>query len=444
MNEELDWLVACLRPVLDTLDRPATVVDADGRFVYYNSASARMDGVDADEVIGKHVLEQNPWLTREDSTLLQCLERGARFTDVCQSYIGPDGQAIPYLHTAVPLTGRGGERLGAIEIGRQLRHMPNQRGKDADVPRIATADPQMRQQIAWLDVFAASELPILIYGETGTGKELFARRAHALSPRGSRPLFTINCAAIPDTLLESTLFGTVRGAFTGAENRKGLLSQADGGTLFLDELNSMPIQLQGKLLRVLQDGSYQPLGSHQSLLANVRLIAALNQEPQAAVAQGRLREDLYYRLNVGYVHIPALRDRRGDVPLLARELLARHAPELKPVVTQLAPEAEAALLAHDWRGNVRELENILRRSLLLHDGGARLERIALHAGVPDVTPRADGGLRGQLRAREAEQVQAALAAHQGNVSAAARQLGLARSTLVSRMRRLGLMGPLAC
>ncbi|WP_293765226.1 sigma 54-interacting transcriptional regulator [uncultured Aquitalea sp.] len=437
MRKELDWLIACLRPVLDTLDRPATVVDAAGRFVYYNPASAHMDGVDADDAIGKHVLEQNPWLSREDSTLLQCLERGARFTDVCQSYIGPDGQTIPYLHTAVPLTGRDGGLLGAIEIGRQLRHMPNQRGKDTDVPRIATNDPGMRQQIAWLDTFAASELPILIYGETGTGKELFARRAHALSPRGSRPLFTVNCAAIPDTLLESTLFGTVRGAFTGAENRKGLLTQADGGTLFLDELNSMPIQLQGKLLRVLQDGSYQPLGSHQPLLANVRLIAALNQEPLAAVEQGRLREDLYYRLNVGYVHIPALRERRSDVPLLARELLTRHAPELSPGVTHLSPEAEACLLGQDWRGNVRELENILRRSLLLHNGGTRLERIALHAGVSPAAPR-NGGLRGQLREREAEQIRAVLAECRGNVAAAARQLGMARSTLVSRLRRLGL------
>ena len=358
MSEQLDWLVDCLRPVLDTLDRPATMVDSDGHFVYYNPASARMDGVDGDEVIGKHVQELNPWLQREESTLLQCLEQGSRFTDVCQSYIGPDGQAIPYLHTAVPLRERSGKLLGAIEIGRQLRHMPNRKGNETDIPRIVTVDPDTLRQIAWLDSFAASELPILIYGETGTGKELFAScpRAHVLSPRGSRPMFTINCAAIPDTLLESTLFGTVRGAFTGAENRKGLFTLADGGTLFLDELNSMPIQLQSKLLRVLQDGSYQPVGSHQSLLANVRLIAALNLEPLVAVEEGRLREDLYYRLNVGYVQIPALRERKADVLLLARELLARHAPELNPMVVELGAEAEAALLGHEWRGNVRELE----------------------------------------------------------------------------------------
>ncbi|MFB2866357.1 sigma-54 interaction domain-containing protein [Aeromonas sp. MdU4] len=437
MSEQLDWLVDCLRPVLDTLDRPATMVDSDGHFVYYNPASARMDGVDGDEVIGKHVQELNPWLQREESTLLQCLEQGTRFTDVCQSYIGPDGQAIPYLHTAVPLRERSGKLLGAIEIGRQLRHMPNRKGNETDIPRIVTVDPDTLRQIAWLDRFAASELPILIYGETGTGKELFARRAHALSPRGSRPMFTINCAAIPDTLLESTLFGTVRGAFTGAENRKGLFTLADGGTLFLDELNSMPIQLQSKLLRVLQDGSYQPVGSHQSLLANVRLIAALNQEPLVAVEQGRLREDLYYRLNVGYVQIPALRERKADVLLLARELLARHAPELNPMVIELGAEAEAALLGHEWHGNVRELENILRRSLLLHVGGASLEHIALHAGVGiPAKVRAVNNLRKHLHTHEAEQIQTALKAQNGNVSATARALGMARSTLVSRIRRL--------
>lgn len=437
MSEKLDWLVACLRPVLDTLDRPATMVDTEGHFVYYNPASARMDGVDGDEVIGKHVQELNPWLLREESTLLQCLEQGTHFTDVCQSYIGPNGQTIPYLHTAVPLRERSGELLGAIEIGRQLRHMPNREGNETDIPRIVTADPATRQQIAWLDTFAASELPILIYGETGTGKELFARRAHALSRRGSRPLFTINCAAIPDTLLESTLFGTVRGAFTGAENRKGLFTLADGGTLFLDELNSMPIQLQSKLLRVLQDGSYQPVGSHQSLLANVRLIAALNQEPLEAVEQGLLREDLYYRLNVGYVQIPALRARKVDVLLLARELLARHAPELNPMVVQLGAEAEAVLLGHEWHGNVRELENIIRRSLLLHVGGASLEHIALHAGVDaPVRARSVNNLRQHLYTHELEQIQAALQAQNGNVSATARALGMARSTLVSRIRRL--------
>lgn len=441
MSEQLDWLVDCLRPVLDTLDRPATMVDFDGHFVYYNPASARMDGVDGDEVIGKHVQELNPWLRREESTLLQCLEQGTRFTDVCQSYIGPDGQAIPYLHTAVPLRERSGKLLGAIEIGRQLRHMPNRKGNETDIPRIVTVDPDTLRQIAWLDSFAASELPILIYGETGTGKELFARRAHALSQRGSRPMFTINCAAIPDTLLESTLFGTVRGAFTGAENRKGLFTLADGGTLFLDELNSMPIQLQSKLLRVLQDGSYQPVGSHQSLLANVRLIAALNQDPLVAVEQGRLREDLYYRLNVGYVQIPALRERKADVLLLARELLARHAPELNPMVVELGAEAEAALLGHEWRGNVRELENILRRSLLLHVGGASLEHIALHAGVG--TPakvRAVNNLRKHLHTHEAEQIHTALKAQNGNVSATARTLGMARSTLVSRIKRLKIDG----
>lgn len=180
----------------------------------------------------------------------------------------------------------------------------------ADCPNILSVAPSLLRQLQRLDVFAATDLPLLIHGETGTGKELFARRAHALSPRRSGPMISLNCAAIPETLLESTLFGTTRGAFTGAENRKGMFALAQGGSLFLDEINSMPMAMQSKLLRVLQDGSYLPLGSLSPQRADVRLIAASNQPPRQAIAEGRLREDLYYRLDVGSLCIPPLRGAR--------------------------------------------------------------------------------------------------------------------------------------
>ncbi len=442
--QELDWLVMCLKEVFDTLDRPVTIVDREGRFVYYNRASARMDGIDGDHLIGRHVLDVNPWLRPEDSTLLACLHDYARFTDSMQMFIGPGGHPIPYLHTAMPLFGRSGDLIGAIEIGREARFS---RVSPGELPLILTADPVMQQEISRVDIFGASELPILIYGETGTGKELFARRAHAASPRAGRPMVSFNCAAIPDTLLESTLFGTVRGAFTGAENKKGLFTQAEGGTLFLDEINSMPVNLQSKLLRVLQDGSFLPLGSQQAQVANVRLIAALNEPPRSAMAAGRLREDLYYRLNVGYIHIPPLRERQGDVVLLAQAFVARYAAGLQPEVTRLADAAAARLAAHDWPGNVRELENVIRRSLLLHPGGTALADVALldddgptvpaTAAVP-AGPPADAPLQDWLDDEARQVIRAALDECHGNVSAAARQLGLPRTTLISRCQRLGV------
>ena len=442
--KEIDWFARNLGEALNTLDQAITIVDKAGRFVYYNRASARMDGIDGDHLIGRHVLDVNPWLRPEDSTLLACLHDYARFTDSMQMFIGPGGQPIPYLHTAMPLFGRSGDLIGAIEIGREARFS---RVSPGELPLILTADPVMQQEISRVDIFGASELPILIYGETGTGKELFARRAHAASPRAGRPMVSFNCAAIPDTLLESTLFGTVRGAFTGAENKKGLFTQAEGGTLFLDEINSMPVNLQSKLLRVLQDGSFLPLGSQQAQVANVRLIAALNEPPRSAMAAGRLREDLYYRLNVGYIHIPPLRERQGDVVLLAQAFVARYAAGLQPEVTRLADAAAARLAAHDWPGNVRELENVIRRSLLLHPGGTALADVALldddgptvpaTAAAP-AGPPADAPLQDWLDDEARQVIRAALDECHGNVSAAARQLGLPRTTLISRCQRLGV------
>jgi arginine utilization regulatory protein len=261
-----------------------------------------------------------------------------------------------------------------------------------------------------------------------------------MSARAALPMLCLNCAAIPDSLLESTLFGTTKGAFTGAENRKGLFALADGGTLFLDEINSMPVALQSKLLRVLQDGSFSPLGSQQVLQSDVRLIAALNQPPREAIQQGLLREDLYYRLNVGYIAIPPLRLRRGDIPLLAHHFIAKHATMLNSNATTLSDRALRSLRQHNWPGNVRELENVIQRSVLLHNS----HDATLHHVVMEETGKSEhglplpGALDQALLECEREWVRMALQDAGGNISQAAKGLGLARTTLISRLRRLGL------
>lgn len=442
--ESLQWLVDCVRTGLDGLDQPVTIVDTQGRFVYYNHASALLDGIDPQQMIGCHVLEITPWLDADDSTLLRCLRERVPLVDAYQAYHGAGGQPVHYLHRAFPLLDRDGELIGAMEVGRTVSEMPSDgAARHTPPPDILTRDPAMQRQLAALDIFAVTDLPLLIHGETGTGKELFARRAHAMSRRGARPMISLNCAAIPETLLESTLFGTTRGAFTGAENRKGMFALADGGTLFLDEINSMPQSLQSKLLRVLQDGSYLPLGSQLAQHANVRLIAALNQRPREAIADGRLREDLYYRLNVGCLHIPPLRERRDDIALLAHAFVRRDAAELNPNVTALGDAALAQLQRLPWPGNVRELENAIRRSLLLHGGqGAVLERISLpddgeSPALPPVLP-VDGDLHHRLEEAERQWIAQALATHGGNAARAAAALGLPRTTLIGRMQRLGL------
>ena len=222
-----------------------------------------------------------------------------------------------------------------------------------------------------LETAAPSNATVFVTGESGTGKELAAEAVHQLSPRAGGPFIALNCAAIPAELIESELFGHVKGAFTGAvRDRDGAIRQAAGGTLFLDEICEMQIDLQSKLLRLLQSGTYQPVGGRTVHDADIRVVCATNRDPLERVRTGALREDLYYRLHVLPVHLPALREREGDVVAIATTLLARYAREEGRRFERLAPDAAQALGAHDWPGNVRELQNVIRRAVILNDGEA--------------------------------------------------------------------------
>jgi len=235
--------------------------------------------------------------------------------------------------------------------------------------------PPMQKLFDLLERVAPSNVPVLIHGETGAGKELVARALHAHSPRKGKPFVAENCAAIAPTLLESELFGHVRGAFTDASrDRKGTFVTADGGTVFLDEIGDMPSDMQSKLLRVLQDGEVRPVGASKALAVDVRVVAASHRDLAAMVAAGSFREDLLYRLNVITLQVPPLRDRKPDLPYLAAFLLERIAEEQGGEARALTADALAALAEHDWPGNVRELENVLRRASALAPPGAPLDR----------------------------------------------------------------------
>jgi two-component system nitrogen regulation response regulator NtrX len=318
------------------------------------------------------------------------------------------------------------------------------RGNDGMVGRT----PAMEAVRSVVERVAPTDARVLITGESGTGKEVVATAIHEQSQRHAGPLVRLNCAAIPRDLVESEMFGHEKGAFTGAtERRRGRFELASGGTLFLDEIGDLSLEAQAKLLRALEGGEVERVGGHEPIRVDVRILAATNKELRGEVAAGRFREDLFFRLHVIPIHLPPLRERREDIPLLAEHFLGRHAANgLRP--PRLLPGAMDALVRHPWPGNVRELANILERLSILHaDGevGPAEIRTLLAGGGP---PPADGGpayrddddrpLADRLDVYERELLNGALEAASGSVAEAARRLQTDRANLYRRMRRLGI------
>jgi two-component system response regulator HydG len=301
----------------------------------------------------------------------------------------------------------------------------------------------MKDVVSILERIAPSNVPILIEGESGTGKDLLARAAHAMSSRASRPYVALNMSAIPENLAESELFGHEKGAFTGAEQaRPGFFAEAEGGTLFLDEVGLLPPALQPKLLRVLQDGEYIPVGSRKPRKADVRIIAATNENLQRSVREGKFREDLWFRLRVVPLRLPPLRERKEDVPLLVEHLVKKHALRLARPPLQPDAEAMKALLDHAWPGNIRELEHAIERGLLLARGAV----ITLQDLPPELSQQAQdpaGGSEGRYRrardAWERKYFEDLLREAGGSAARAAELAGIHRSTLYEKLTRYGLV-----
>ena len=314
-----------------------------------------------------------------------------------------------------------------------------------DVSSVGARADALGSSAAWQGVLASAarvamtEATVFLQGESGTGKEVIARLIHRASPRRHGPFVAINCAALPEQLLESELFGYERGAFTGAQQPKaGLIEMAARGVLFLDEVSEMSLTAQVKVLRFLQEREYHRLGGTRLHRADVRLIAASNRDLDDAVARGAFREDLLYRLRVFDILLPPLRDRRDDLPLLANQFLADLAGALGRRLPRLSDDALDALLGHDWPGNVRELRNVLERAIILSDGDIERRHLSLRSRVrPVVTVPAPGALS-QVERGTIERI---LQETDWNKSRAARRLGLSRTQLYGRLKRYGLEGP---
>jgi two-component system, NtrC family, response regulator AtoC len=311
--------------------------------------------------------------------------------------------------------------------------------------RMIGVSPRMQRVFRLISKVAPTESTVLITGESGTGKEMVATAIHLQSRRAHLPFVTVNCAAIPETLFESELFGHVRGSFTGAvADKVGLLSQADGGTIFLDEVAEMPVSVQPKLLRALQSGEIRRVGDATTTRVDVRVIAATNRNVGQALEQGRLREDLYYRLSVFHIELPPLRERREDIPLLANFFRDRFARRLGKRVDEFDERAQAYLIQYDYPGNVRELENAIERAVTLaEDGEITASDLPPSLREPTVRLLREGEAFPytetlSLAQLETEHIRRALRHFGGNTTRTARSLGISRSTLWRKMRRYGI------
>jgi transcriptional regulator with GAF, ATPase, and Fis domain len=307
-----------------------------------------------------------------------------------------------------------------------------------DYPDLVGRSPAMLELLSLLDVVVETDYPVLILGESGTGKELVARAIHRLGRRRDRPFVAENCAAIAETLLEAELFGYVRGAFTGAErDKRGLFEEADGGTLFLDEIGDLALEMQRKLLRVLQEGEFRKVGGREPIRVDVRILSATNADLAQKLKDGSFREDLYFRLKVMCVRVPPLRERRGDIPALVERFLQEAAKSTGRPVPEVTDEALALLMNYSWPGNVRELQNEVFRLSALADAkiDARMLRGLGEGTIPAQLPLAGRTLE-QL---EKEAIRQALEAARGKRIEAARMLGLPRRTFYNRLKRYGLL-----
>jgi two-component system response regulator HydG len=327
----------------------------------------------------------------------------------------------------------------ARQLEQRLTTLRQELGDRYGFARILGRAPALQEALTRAAKVAPTETTVLLTGESGTGKELVARALHHGSPRAEGPFLAVNCAALPETLVEAELFGHEKGAFTGADKqRPGRFEQAAGGTLFLDEVADLPLPAQAKLLRVLQEREFQRVGGTATLRADVRLITATNRDLAVAVADGQLREDLFYRLNVFRVHLPPLRERGEDILLLAEHFVRTLAPTLGKGNGGLSRDARAALLAHPWPGNIRELANAIERALILAEGGLlTAAHFGLDAGRPQ---RLEGPSDppAALATLERRAIQAALEQTKGNKTQAAALLGITRTQLHTRVKRYGL------
>lgn len=432
------------------------IIDATGKTIVYNEKMSALEAMKSSDVLHKNIQDVFQFQENEESTLLSALHSGEAILNVKQQYFNNVGRKIMTVNNTYPIVEEG--RVTAVievatdvtKIERLLRHQKEAFQSTFQFDDIMGANTALEDVIELAKRAARTVSNVLVIGETGTGKELFVQSIHNASNRSAKPLIAQNCAALPDTLMESILFGTAKGAFTDAEDRPGLFEVAKGGTLLLDELNSLPLQLQAKLLRVLQDKKVRRIGGLEEVAVDVRVIATINEDPFELIMNNKLRKDLYYRLAVVALMIPPLRERMDDLDKLVDTFIQKYNELLQMNVQAISPAVRAHFHQHDWPGNVRELEHAIESAMNSMEYEQIIDEVHLpyyfrmktsksqKTPLVHLTNDSSKTLKEQLLDAERVILEKVLSDTQHHITLAAKQLGLSRQSLQYRMKRLGL------
>ncbi len=444
------------------------VIDKERRTVIYNKVMAKLEGLEINQVLGKDILDIFPSLNEDTSTLIKVLHTGEPILDSTQTYLNFKGEKITTINSSIPLYDDK-EIIGALEIANNITHIRNlsdqlielqnelkstksvkkstrNKIKRYNFDDIIGEDESMSLAKKIAKKASKSSSSVLIYGDTGTGKELFAQSIHYGGTRSNEPFIAQNCAAIPEALLEGILFGTDKGGFTGALEREGIFEQANGGTLMLDEINSMSLPLQAKLLRVLQEGYIRRVGGKIDIPIDVRIIATTNEEPLESLKKGTIRKDLYYRLNVIFIHIPSLRERKKDIQVLCKHFIKKYNLALGKRVEKVSEDVLDSFMKYTWPGNVRELGNVIEGAMnIVGDKESILTKDEFISStyITDDEPLKNSFIFNErnkslpliLEEMEKEIIFNSLENNENNISKTAEELGIKRQTLQHKLKK---------
>jgi arginine utilization regulatory protein len=450
-----------LKHLLEYLEEGIQIVDNKGKTIYYNDAMGRVEGLNPKDVVGKKAIEFLKGVEEDSSTLMNALKNGEKYVDIIQNYSSNLGKEVVTINTTIPIFHEE-KVIGAIEISKdmtqlkelnekicRLQSINNDNNKYYTFKDIIGISKSLKDAVSKAMRASLSNSSVMIYGETGCGKELFSQSIHYNGLRKDKPFIAINCAAIPSSLLEAMLFGTVKGSFTGAEDKKGLFEEANGGTILLDEINSMETTLQSKLLRVLQEGYIRPLGSNVPIDIDVRIIATLNEDPDKLIKEGKLRKDFYYRLSVIRIDVPPLRSRKEDIELLVSYFIEYYNKILGKNVVGIEEDVKKLFLDYNWPGNIRELKNIIESSMNMMDNNLFISKDFIENRITkanannyhkDIINEFQGlSLENYLQSIEKQMIADSLKKCEYNISKAAAYLKVSRQNLQYKIKKYKLL-----